>query len=77
LDTIVRYPHIEEEFFHQEINEEHFDYYVYVGRLVKFVRETDKIIKLFNHLKKPLIVMGNGPDELALKAIANDNIIFV
>jgi glycosyltransferase involved in cell wall biosynthesis len=48
-----------------------------VGRLVKFVRETDKIIKLFNHIKKPLIVMGNGPDELALKAMANDNIIFV
>lgn len=53
------------------------NYYVYMWRLVKFVKETDKIIKLFNITKDPLIIVWNGPDELHLKSIANDNIIFV
>jgi len=52
------------------------NYYVYVGRLVNFVRESDLIIKLFNKLKLPLIVIWSWPDELYLKSIAWDNIIF-
>jgi len=53
------------------------EYYVYVGRLVNFVRESDKIIKLCNQLKIPLIVMGSGPDEVYLKSIAGPSIIFI
>jgi glycosyltransferase involved in cell wall biosynthesis len=45
-------------------------YFVYVGRLVNFVRETGTIINLFNRLKLPLIVIGSGPDENELKALA-------
>ena len=43
-------------------------YFVYIGRLVNFVRETGLIIQLFNHLKLPLVVIGSGPDEEELKA---------
>ncbi|MBU0626733.1 hypothetical protein KKG31_06695 [Patescibacteria group bacterium] len=32
-------------------------YYLYTGRLVKFVKEVDKIIHLFNQNKEPLIIM--------------------
>jgi len=52
-------------------------YYVYTGRLVKFVKEVDKIIQLFNHTHEPLIIIGSGPDEAYLKSIAQKNIIFV
>lgn len=51
-------------------------YFVYVGRLVNFVRETGLIIQLFNHLKLPLIVIGSGPDEEELKALAGETVIF-
>jgi len=52
-------------------------YYLYIGRLVTLVREADKIIKLCNELKVPLIMMGNGPDEVYLKSIAGPSIIFI
>lgn len=52
------------------------NYYVYVGRLVNFVRESDLVIKLFNKLKLPLIIIWSWPDELYLKSIAWENIIF-
>ena len=51
-------------------------YCVYVGRLVNFVRETWLIIRLFNELHLPLIVIWSWPDEASLKAIAWDTIIF-
>lgn len=52
-------------------------YYVYVWRTVKFVKEVDKIIKLFNEIKEPLLIMWSGPDEMYLKSIAWDNVIFI
>ena len=50
--------------------------FVYVGRLVNFVRETGLIIQLFNRLKLPLVVIGSGPDEEELKALAGETVIF-
>jgi len=44
---------------------------------VSFVREADKIIKLCNELKVPLIIMGSGPDEKQLKSMAGPSIIFI
>lgn len=73
----VKYPRIAEKFFLPAVQEKPLEYYVYVGRLVNFVREADKIIKLFNETKMPLIVMGSGPDEAYLKSIAGPNIIFI
>lgn len=51
-------------------------YFVCVGRLVSFVRECEVIIKLFNKLKLPLLMIGSGPDEEKLKNIAGETIIF-
>jgi len=78
LNATVKYPIVH---CHCEWNEaictESLPYYIYTGRLVKFVKEVDKIIELFNHTHDPLIIIGSGPDEAYLKSIAHPNIIFV
>lgn len=53
------------------------DYYLYIGRLVSFVRETDTIIKLCTELNIPLLVVGTWPDEDYLKSIAWPTITFL
>lgn len=73
----IKYPRIPNKFFIPAVQEISQGYYLYVGRLVSFVREADKIIKLCNELKVPLIVMGSGPDERYLKSIAGQWIIFI
>lgn len=73
----VKYPRIPNTFFLPAVQETPLEYYLYVGRLVNFVRETDKIIRLVNEMKVPLIVMGSGPDEVYLKSIAGPSIIFI
>ncbi len=76
IDCQIRYPKVKEEYYNTMISPNPMDYYVYVGRLVNFVRESDLIIKLFNKLKLPLLVIWSWPDELYLKSIAWDGIIF-
>jgi hypothetical protein len=73
----VKYPKIQEDFLHTSVNLEPQNYYIYVGRLVKFVKELDRIIKLFNETGKSLLIMWSGPDGEYLKSIANNNIIFI
>ena len=73
----ISYPRVHPAFMHAQVVETPLPYFVYVGRLVNFVRESDVIIKLFNELQLPLIVIGSGPDELGLKALAKQNIMFV
>lgn len=73
----VKYPVVTAKCFLPIIHENPQPYYIYVGRLVNFVREADKIIKLCNELKVPLIMMGDGPDEVYLKSIAGPTIIFI
>jgi len=46
------------------------EYYLYIGRLVRFVREVDRIIELANSMQIPLLVAGSGPDEQYLKEMA-------
>lgn len=78
MNTIqIKYPRIPDKFFVPVVQEMPQEYYLYVGRLVTFVRESDKIIKLCNELKISLIVMGDGPDEEYLKSIAGPTIIFI
>lgn len=77
LDLKGKYPLLEKERCTETIIIEPKDYYIYVGRLVNFVRETNTIITLFNILKSPLVVMGSWPDEQELKKIANGNIVFI
>ena len=77
MEGTVRYPKIHDTFYYAGVNLHPQEYFVCVGRLVTFVRECDLIIKAFNQLKLPLLMVGSGPDELYLKSIAGDNVIFL
>jgi hypothetical protein len=70
IEGIVQYPKIHDTFHYAGVNLQPQDYFVCVGRLVTFVRECDLIIKAFNQLKLPLLMIGSGPDEMYLKSIA-------
>jgi hypothetical protein len=50
MKAIVKYPHIEDAYLHTEVVEQPLPYYIFVGRLVTFVKECDVIIHLFNKL---------------------------
>lgn len=52
------------------------NYFVTISRLVPYKR-IDIIIEAFNHLKLPLVVIGDGPSMKALKNIAGPTIDIV
>lgn len=76
-NIIVKYPNIDPKIIATPVSAKTHDYYLYVGRLVKFIRETDLIIRLANEINIPLLVMGSGPDEDRLKSIASDTVTFI
>lgn len=76
LKSTVSYPKIADQYRYAGISPRPMPYFVYVGRLVNFVRETGLIIQLFNRLQLPLIMIGSGPDEEELKALAGKTVIF-
>ena len=75
--SIVKYPQLNSLFLEEQSITEPDNYFVCVGRLVRFVREVDVIIKLFNKTKERLLIIWSGPDELYLKSIAGNSIIFL
>ena len=52
------------------------DFYLSVSRLVPNKR-IDLLVKAFNQLDFPLIIVGNGPEKKKLKKIAKNNISFL
>jgi glycosyltransferase involved in cell wall biosynthesis len=52
------------------------DYYLVVGRLVRY-KKVGLVIQVFNDLGKKLVVVGTGSEESNLKKIAHRNIVFV
>lgn len=52
------------------------DYFLMVGRMISYKR-FDLVIEAFNHLGKPLKIVGTGPDLGKLKKMANKNIEFL
>ncbi len=52
------------------------DFYLSVSRLVPNKR-IDLLVKAFNQLDLPLIIVGNGPEKKQLMKIAKENIIFL
>jgi len=73
LDSKVIHPPVNIKRF--SYNSEREDFYLSVNRLVPNKR-VDLIIKAFNTLKLPLVIVGDGPEKNKLKKIANSNIIF-
>jgi len=59
IEGKVRYPKIHDTFHYAGVNLQPQEYFVCVGRLVTFVRECDLIIKAFNQLKLPLLMIGS------------------
>ena len=53
------------------------DYFLFIGRTVKFVKHLDKIIKTFNKIWKELVIVWDWPDKQYLQNIANKNIKFL
>jgi glycosyltransferase involved in cell wall biosynthesis len=67
----VIYPPVDVERFH--LGEHRQNYFITISRLVPYKR-IDMIIEAFNHLKLPLVVVGEGPDMKRLKRIAGSTI---
>ena len=70
-DSKVIFPPVDTDRF--DYQKERGDYYVSVCRLVANKR-VDLIIRAFNHLKLPLIVIGDGPEKNKLRKLASRNI---
>ncbi|BAZ28196.1 group 1 glycosyl transferase [Cylindrospermum sp. NIES-4074] len=49
------------------------DFYLTVSRLVSY-KQVSLIVKAFNQLKRPLIVIGTGPEMKKIREMANPNI---
>jgi glycosyltransferase involved in cell wall biosynthesis len=85
ISSQIQYPNINANFLnislpnHQNQYKKQFDgdYYMMMGRLVRFARQCDMTIQLCNDLHIHLIVCGTGPDEQYLKKIAWPTIHFV
>ena len=64
----VIYPPVSTDIFYPEPSGEHKEYYLMVGRLL-YYKGFDITIRAFNHLKKPLKIVGAGPEAEKLKAL--------
>ena len=73
-DAKVIYPPVETKKL--TIANQHKNYYLLVNRLLPY-KKTDIVIKAFNELGLPLIIVGKGPEEKGLKKIAQKNIKFL
>ena len=74
LDSDVIHPPVDTKRF--KYNESRGDYYLSVNRLVPNKR-IDLLIKAFNRLNLPLIIIGDGPELLKLEKMSNSNIKFL
>lgn len=85
-DSVIVYPPVDSAFFTPSSKREEEeklgpgklqDYYLVVGRLVGYKR-IDLVVKVFNSLKWPLVVIGRGSEEDHLKKMnSNPSTIFV
>ncbi len=73
-DSIIIYPPVQVNNFTVRKTNDIKDYYLVISRLMPYKR-VDLVIKAFNRLRLPLIVVGTGEDA-PLKALAKNNITF-
>lgn len=77
LTSQVHYPTIAKEIMGHTTTNNTNNYFVYVWRLVSFVKELDIIIGACNRTNTPLIIIWDGPDKITLQKQAGDTIVFV
>ena len=70
-ESQVIYPPVDVDRFSPEKVRE--DFYLHVARLVPY-KMTAEIIRAFNQLNLPLVIIGDGPEMSRLQKLANDNI---
>lgn len=70
-DARVIYPPVDVERFSPA--KERDDFYMHVSRLVPYKR-TAEIVKAFNALNLPLVVIGDGPEMRRLQTLAKENV---
>ena len=75
-DSEVVYPPIDDKFFAKPLSEDKRKYFLVVSRLVPYKR-IDLVIKTFNKLNLPLLVIGSGREEMKLKRVSAGNIEFL
>ncbi|HXF44340.1 MAG TPA: glycosyltransferase [Candidatus Paceibacterota bacterium] len=73
-DSEIVYPPVDTDVFHPAKISGKRDYYLMAGRLL-YYKGFDLGIKAFNFLKKPLKVVGLGPEAAKLKSIADPRYI--
>lgn len=77
MEWKIRYPKIKDCFYFSTPSKDVQNYFVCVWRVVNFVREVWLIIKACNETKTNLLIIWSGPDEMELKALAGDTVIFL
>lgn len=70
----VIYPPVNIERFSLETQKE--DFYLTVSRLVSY-KQVSLIVRAFNHLGRPLVVIGSGPELAMLRKLAQPNVQFL
>ncbi|MBP9695162.1 MAG: glycosyltransferase, partial [Candidatus Magasanikbacteria bacterium] len=75
-DSDIIYPPVDTENFFLSKPEELGNYFVTGGRLVPYKR-FDLVIQVFNRLRIPLKIYGDGPERARLEAMALPNIEFL
>ncbi len=75
-ESTVINPGIEVDSFYVSKKEEVGDYFLMVGRMMKY-KKMDLVIKAFNELKLPLKILGRGIEFKNLKKIAGPTIEFM
>jgi glycosyltransferase involved in cell wall biosynthesis len=76
VDSKTIYPPVDLDHFGSFSREPRVDeYYVTTSRLQKYKR-VDVLVEAFNKMRKKLVIIGSGPEESKLKAMAGDTITF-
>lgn len=73
----VVYPPVDTSFYHPKKEEiKKGDHFLFVGRLIPY-KKADLVVEAFNKLGIELRVIGTGPEEKNLRAMAKENIKFL
>jgi len=71
-ESTIIHPPVDTHFFKPVVHPKN-DYYLAAGRLIPYKR-FDLVVEAFNHLKKPLKVVGTGPDYKKIQRLAGNTI---
>jgi glycosyltransferase involved in cell wall biosynthesis len=75
-ESMVIYPPVDVNFFSPDDSIAREPFFLIVSALVPYKR-IDMAIESFNHMQRPLLIVGTGPEYRALKKIAQPNVSFL